>query len=1183
MYFKSIYMHGFKSFAEPVTIEFNKGITCVVGPNGSGKSNISDAVRWVLGEQSPKMLRGGKMEEVIFSGTASRKSRGMAEVTLTIDNSDHTLNTDYNEVAITRRMFRSGESEYFLNRNQCRLRDIRELIMDTGIGVDGYSVIGQGRISDIISNKTESRREIFEEAAGIVMYRTKKESSEKKLSSAKDNLERINDIIHEIDGRIDGLREESIKAREFVEVRDRLRTLEINIILSSIDEIEDKVKTLEDEEAEILKELNAENSTITETDERISKKRAEKEETDKEKTEAASRLLELVNEINELVNRKQVEEEKLSYIEQNSAKLREETGKLKEKYESEKTNFKNLTERKNEIDGKVSKMSDELQGLLLEQEKLVLSVSEKSQKSEKAKKEAETLRSRISAVTFKVEEIEKTIETLDRKYIDVSDEKSSGDDGIKDALDDLNRIKNEREKISVSLGSLKEELEILKENAREYAEDEARKSAKIKENEIEMSRLSGRMKTIEEMESNYEGYNAAVKFIMKSGVSGIDNVVAGIIEVPEGNETAIETALGPSLQNIVCSDDSSARNAIAVLKENKAGRLTFLPKNMIRANPLRDEKVSSSKGFIGYGTDCVSFDPGYREVMEYLLGRTAVFDNIENASAAFRKGAKGIRIVTLDGEIINPAGALTGGKYRNKMANLLDRKAEIRLLKKTISEKKDERAKSENIINELKKKIEENNAKIAVITEELHNTELSFIEKQNEISTAEMILSDLREGKDRVERQLSEIISEKADLNKKTAVLGDEKTKSEKDLSETESYIADIQSEQDSLREEADKLAEKITLARIALGAAQSDKTGVDSLAERIEDAVFVLEEEINRKETELESLLKEKEDILSRRVDVDRVAGEKEKTRSEIENKISTLSEKHSRINEEILKSEIIRDKADKAAVILKDRRSDVEIKAAKLETRLENLKNRLWEEFEISFMAAGEFRSKEFVMSSALKESRTLKSRIRELGDVNVGAIKEYEEVNTRHIFYTEQRDDINESMRSLQDIIDETDRIIKRKFKDTFNEAVRNFEKIFVSLFGGGYARLLLEDENEPLKSSIEIVAQPPGKALKNINLLSGGEKSMTAIALMFAVLKTKPTSFCILDEVEAALDDANIERFAKYLKKSFKDIQFVLVTHKRATMEYADVLYGVTMPEQGISKILSLELSKEPAEA
>ncbi|QOX63409.1 chromosome segregation protein SMC [Anoxybacterium hadale] len=1180
MYFKRIDMHGFKSFADPVSIEFHEGITCIVGPNGSGKSNISDAIRWVLGEQSPKMLRGGKMEEVIFAGTASRKSRGMAEVTLVIDNSKGILPIDYAEVAITRRMYRSGESEYSINNNHCRLRDIRELIMDTGIGVDGYSLIGQGKIADIVSNKPESRREIFEEAAGIVKYRTKKMESERKLEASAGNLERVNDIISEIESRIGKLKNDSEKAKEYLILRDRYKELEINVTLKNIENIELKNEYIKDDLAELASQIEEMKEDKASIDTELTEYRNRNEELGRLGNETRDKLLISVEKINELVNQNQLNREKLATIDKDIDRLKDEISVIDSKLEKEAESETTLQADKDKLYEELSILKNDLDQRLMKQAELSAAINTDAAAIDQQKNRIYELHSSISSKNSEINSLLSLQGTLEKRREQVLADRESAE-AMRNGL--AERHLRAVQELAVRKDEFQKATEQRHDHIRSHNERILREKSLAKELEelrISIGQISTRKKMIEEMESSYEGYNNAVKFIMKSKLSGINGVVAELIEVPQGFETAIETALGAALQNIVCEDDHSAQAAIGALKANKAGRLTFLPiKSMRDSSPSYDQRLKNSEGFKGFGVQCIKFDEKYRKVMEYLLGRVIIVDTLDHAVRLSKNaGGGGLRFVTLEGEVINSGGAITGGTFRNNTANLLERKAEIKQLGEKLNSMELSKNRGSNELDELRAAIASGQDTLQRLDLEHREKELELLSKENSAAAMSGQLSELELAEEKSRRELNNIDSEKSASESMINEIRTTVQQASEDIVEIEK-ITDTGLQNFELKKSSlDEVNEEITRAKIAVGTAESRKNHVDQLLSRIEDYKKEIKEERYSKEETILTLEAEKSSLLEGDNGLESGIRAREQEKLDMERYLREIQEEKASVTKHLDEITKKKDEMDQILAGYQNQKYDLEIKQAKYDTQLDTYKDKLWEEFEVSYLQAIEFRKKDFNLAAAVKETREIKSRIKDLGEVNVGAIKEFESVSERYDFLSEQRSDILGAMNSLKQIIDDMDKTIKQSFKESFDKIVLNFEKAFQELFGGGAAELRLEDENNPLECGIEIVAQPPGKKLQNINLMSGGEKTMTAIALMFAVLRAKPTPFCILDEVEAALDDANIDRFASYLK-NFDEIQFALVTHQKATMEYADVLYGVTMPEQGISRIISLRLGDE----
>ena len=1179
MYFKRLEMHGFKSFAEPAVIEFHEGVTCIVGPNGSGKSNISDAIRWVLGEQSPKMLRGGKMEEVIFAGTANRKSRGMAEVTLVIDNTEGRLPIDYNEVAITRRMYRSGESEYLINNNQCRLRDIRELIMDTGIGVDGYSIIGQGKIADIVSSKPESRREIFEEAAGVVMYKSKKAESERKLSSATANLERVDDIINEIESRIDNLRDDSVKAQEYLELKDRFKDLEINITLRNIEKLEETNNVAKDDlahMAQLIEKLSAEKKQL---DDSISEDRTKNDNLEQLSNKAKDRLLASVEEINSLTNKSQLDAERLNSIDKDITRVGEEIISLGERKERELSNAGELEAQKKDIEKKLIETQEKLDNVIKEYELITETAVKLAEETDECKNKMYSLFNKSTSKTSEAKSLESYKESLKQRKQQLVEEETRLKENEEASKEELKKYAEQKEETRKALISAEGQVNLLKEQIEKLSEQRKQLDKQESHLQIQISQFNGRKKTIEEMEANYEGYNGAVKFIMKSGLKGIEGVAADLMKVPSGFETAVETALGAALQNIICLRDEDAKKAVKALKDNKAGRLTFLPVESVRGSKASlPDAVISHAGFKGIGSDLVQYDEKYEGIFRYLLGRTAIVATMQDAIDFSKKTGSGVRFVTLEGEVVNASGAITGGRYKNATANLLERKGEIQKLAHKVRNLEEElfrtrqgRAQCDSDMKGKSEALEEKE-------NSYRELQLAILSLESKIETAKSFLEDMSANGSRHKQQIESIDKDQSDAEAMAVNLEREAEECRSRGKALENKIEELMCEQEKVKVQVDDASDKITAVRIEKNSLDGSIEGLEQMLKRIMNTVHDFNQQIDAKEEEIAALREEKERTLFGTDDAEELLKSKVEEKTSLEEYISKVSEERSTLAKK-LEDKISRQvQAQEKLNAYQDQKYREEIKLAKNETQLDTFKEKLWEDFEISYLQAIDFKKSDFVMSSAQKESREIRNRLKELGDVNVGAIEEYAQVSERYEFLTQQRKDITEAMEQLRDIIDDMEKTIKSKFKDNFDKVVVNFEKIFKAMFGGGHAELRLDNENDPLEAGIEIIAQPPGKKLQNINLMSGGEKTMTAIALMFAVLQTTPTPFCILDEVEAALDDMNIERFARYLR-SFHDIQFAIITHQKATMEYADVLYGITMPERGVSKVLSLRLGDD----
>ena len=1179
MYFKRLEMHGFKSFAEPVVIEFHEGVTAVVGPNGSGKSNISDAIRWVLGEQSPKALRGGKMEEVIFAGTASRKSRGMAEVTLVIDNSTGILPIDYNEVAITRRMFRSGESEYLINNNQCSLRDIRELIMDTGIGVDGYSVIGQGKIADIVSNKTESRREIFEEAAGVVMYKSKKADAEKKLANTNQNLERIDDIIGEIEDRIDGLREDSIKAKEFKELKARYEELEINITLKNIENLTNANEKFREDIKELEKQLEEYNKSKAAVDAQVAADREKSEELEQLGNASRDKLLHITESISRLQNESQLNEERLSGIDKDQVRITGEIAELEGKLEKENQEKERLTAEVTEIKKAAAEAADHLHGNVARYNEVTSEKAALAASIDDGRERYLKLNNEVATKKGDIRSYESLKETLENRKVQLA---SQEEETARNRADSSRQL----EAAEAELQGHKDALAAMHHDIQNLASERAGLEQRRKENRlrIEELKLTGgqkttRKKTIEEMESNYEGYNFAVKYIMRANLPGIEGVVADLMTVPAGFETAIETALGGQMQNIICATDQDAKKAVNALKESKAGRLTFLPVASIKGNTARlDGAIENDKKFKGIASDCIQVDGKYKNVFSYLLGRVAIVEDMDAAIRLSKIAGQGLRFVTLDGEIINASGAITGGKFKNKTANLLERKSEIQKLEAEIEELRNQLMAANREEEQLGKRLEELGAELQQKDGQKREAELAAAALESSVASMRDVLENFETDKQKADRELQSIDEQIGNAEKSIEELKQAVQDGYAEIGRIEADAETLTEQYEEKSKAVEEVSEAITKSRIAVNEWAQKQEHKENLLQRVTETFADYGFQKEDRERQITALLDEKNNILFGSGGREEEAAKLLQEKQDVENYIAAVTAERAAILEKINVVSAELNEAGSKINSCVDQKYQLEMKYGKNESQLEAQKEKLWDEFEISYAQALDYKKADFVMSTSMKESRDIKSRIRALGVVNIGAIEEYEKVSARYEHMTSEREDVVTAMNQLREIINTNDTIIKQRFKESFDQIVENFEIIFKELFGGGHAELRMEDESNPLESGIDIIAQPPGKKLQNINLMSGGEKTMTAIALMFAVLKTKPTPFCILDEVEAALDDANIDRFAKALRK-FHNIQFTLVTHQKATMEHADVLYGVTMPEHGISRVLSLRLGDD----
>jgi len=1186
LFLKSIELQGFKSFADKVVLHINKGVTAVVGPNGSGKSNISDAVRWVLGEQSAKSLRGSKMEDVIFAGTQHRKPVGFAQVSLLIDNSDKALPIDFSEVTITRRVYRSGESEYFINKTPCRLKDINDLFMNTGVGKEGYSIIGQGRIDEILSTRPEDRRAIFEEAAGIMKYKVRKKEAERKLESTSQNLLRIDDIIHELESQLEPLQEQAETARKYLALSNELKALEVALYLDNIEKSREKIKEIEIQFKQVEKDILEEKARL---EEKINENRGKTERLDKLKKileGLRTELIELDKNIDQLDSQIKLDEEKISHIESSNAASSQNIDELKERLKMLDADIEKRNNRLSLLD----KDREKYRELLYEAEEKLAEVLSRLDESEK----------RIELMKQEVMDKLDVLSECRTRYNSLKNEKETFNVRQRKIETEINRVILDRDHGKMQLEQAQNDLNIYRDNL------EAKK-AEIKQNEEslqslkndldilrkeqnqclgELQSIKSRSRILKEMESSLEGYNNSVKAILKAcrereGFGdGIYGALAQLITVRENYETAIEVSLGQALQNIVTRDEFTAKNAINYLKKNNLGRATFLPVSAIKPRILEHETVKrleSEKGYLGLASNMVQCDPEFRDIISNLLGRTVVVDNIDNGIGISRKFQYSFRVVTIEGEVLNPGGSMTGGSQPAKTSSLLSRNRIIKELEEkigvlTVKHQELEKACQEKIndINNMEGHIKE-------LQKENQDLELIVLREEQRILSLKDSIEELKSRQDM-------LLAEKNELQKNIESIDEEILLENKRISEIEQRIANLKStiEENQLKRKEEQDARDAIHQDI-----NNYKVSVNSILEsmdQIRESIRSFTEE--KKQVEANINKRVQEQIKNR----DRIEGlqseiaslkEKIKEQNEIKAgksiKIESLAEEVAALEEEVSGMVEVVSTHNNTIQILQEQYNKLEVRKAKLETELEAVQNRLWDEYELTYGTAQEYKTEITNIRQAQSRINELKAEIREMGPVNVSAIEDYSKTRERYGFMVKQRDDLVKSEEKLNRIIREMLSIMKKQFMEEFQRINKNFNEVFRDLFEGGRAEVVLEDPDDVLECGIEIIAQPPGKKLQNMMLLSGGERAMTAIALLFAILKLRPAPFCILDEIEASLDDANVYKFADYIKKLADTTQFIVITHRKGTMESSDALYGITMQEYGVSSVVSLKLS------
>lgn len=1181
MILKALEMQGFKSFPDKTVLEFNKGITAVVGPNGSGKSNISDAVRWVLGEQSTKTLRGSKMEDVIFSGTDVRKAKGFAEVTLRLDNTDRSLNKDSDEVSVTRRYYRSGDSEYLVNGESARLRDVNELFMDTGLGRDGYSIVGQGKIADMVSPKASERRDMLEEAAGISHFRYRRGDAIKRLAQAEENLVRLRDILSELESRVGPLKAQSEKAQKFIVLAGERKNLEIGIWLNTIDKTGEKMRDQE-HKIEIAEASHKEaQDELSKIGEMIDK--------------AADGTRDINIKLEEIRNSASGFEEKLSDID-SQIKVAE-NSILHNNETIERINRDKAAENETEqnIDAAVSAAREciqkaeeqiadatrQMDELSKQEETYRLSSSEFSDR-------AAALSGEISALSVRLADCRVTAETANSSIEEIRSRISAIDESMGTRKDDYDALLKRKADAEASLKEIQDEIVSVKNAIDGYTlrfENRGKKADSVKlaidEKQRELHKGQDRVRLLEDLEKNMEGYFGAVKAVMKESgrgaLRGIYGPVSQLITVKDKYSAAIETALGAAVQNIVVDNETDAKRAMGFLKEHRAGRATFLPITAIKGRVLSEQGLDDQYGFVSIASDLVSYDNKYSEIIRWLLGRTAVAEDIDSAIAIAKKYSYRFRIVTLDGQVINAGGSMTGGS-RVQNAGILSRGNEIERLKGSLASMQKEldgmlsdykllsedasaaKAELEGAEGDLLRAKEENirrEGELKLASDKLTSVSSGVKELLEEKETLEKRIESVSSGAEAARSQIDELKETLENKEKELeSITGDSKTL-QKNREEVATKAAEIRLRIVSLQKDVEANTDEITRLK-------NRKTGhLDRLSE-LDGEIREIEEKNDELRALTERLSADEKALKANHGDAQNQINELISQRDELEKQANDL-----RLHERAKSEERERLSGDIARL---------EERKIAMRNEYDNLTSKLYDEYQLTRREAAALEIEIDDYSLAAKRLAELKSQIRALGSVNVSAIEEYKEVSERYEFLSGQINDVETSRAELNKMIDDLTGKMAEQFREQFNRINSCFGQTFIELFGGGKAELRLEDERDVLGSDIEIKVQPPGKNVQNINLLSGGEKGLSAIALLFAILKVTPAPFCIFDEVEAALDDVNVSRYAQYVRRMTKNTQFILITHRRGTMEEADVLYGVTMQEKGVSKLLELKTAE-----
>ena len=1184
MVLKKLIVHGFKSFADRVEFTFDHGITGVVGPNGCGKSNISDAVRWVLGEQSAKSLRGAKMEDVIFNGTEKRRKQAFCEVSLVFDNTDHSLAIDFAEVAISRRVYRNGEGEYQINGAACRLRDIIDLFRDTGLGRDGYSMVGQGRIDEILSQKSEDRRQVFEEAAGIMKYKARKTEAERKLENSNMNLERVEDILGELEQRVEPLRKQSEEAREYLALHDELKILDLNVFLTRSVRYEARISELRlslNDSGRESNEAAAELETLTaERDQR----QLELDTLEMDSAEKRDEVQVLIKDVESREGEARVLRERIS------AGTREQ-GRLESQLEAAQGDGGGIRSKIDEMSAAIESEKQVLSEAEIELKIRETELAEAEKKLSAAEAEAEEMKAeiiramnRLSDVRSQQARLGALKGALEQRLESLDTESERDNEGLRSLNELLSSAQEQLNDENECLSELKSRLAAIVESVRISGENSQKLSQQITALRDRRQQCESRLKLLREMQRDYDGLNNSVKQVLlqarRKSDSGVHGVVADIVKVPEKLERAIDMVLGGALQNIVVDRDEDAKRMIEYLRANRFGRATFLPISSVRGRTLapNERNVLNMPGCIGLASELIEYDPVYQGIIDNLLGRTVIAEDLQTGIAIQRAGRYQFRLVTLEGDVMHSGGSMTGGSVQSRMTSLLSRTREIEQTAKQLEQLEsslktvmDEFGKSEEARSVAKQERAE-------LYDALHAQEIVCARAEENLKAAQEEMAGYTGRLDKLRAERQRLADQLEETNQSLIALTGDQDDEKQNTDEMQERVKRMQAEIFDMRVASDSMRAHVGDARVAFAARQHDHIAMLREKNQLEKQAEDMEQLLSRTAEQLEICRREltenasaletcTETLEASRAALDTARSEYgvcEQARTGVQKRVKDLAGRIDKLRMDV--------------EALTDSRHKTELSLQRAETEFKQIQDRIWTEYELTYAGAESYRTEDFKLTEAEKRISQIRSRMRQMGVVNVAAVDEYRQTTQRIEELSSQRDDLNVAIGDLVKIITELEKNMDRQFRKQFDIMNENFKRTFNKLFGGGYAELRLGDPSDALNCGIDIVAQPPGKKLQTLSLLSGGERALTAIALLFAMLDLKPTPFCFLDEIEAALDDANIDNFAEYLKAYSAKTQFVVITHRKGTMERCESLYGVVMEEKGVSKLVSVSLNE-----
>ena len=1189
MNLKRIELQGFKSFADKTVVDFVGGITAIVGPNGCGKSNVADAIRWVLGEQSSKLLRGTSMQDVIFNGTEKRKSLSYCEVSLVLDNTERMIDIDYDEVVISRKLYRSGESEYLINKNTSKLANIRDILHDSGIGRDGYSIIGQGKVEEIVSSKPENRRSIFEEAAGIAKFKYKKIEAERRLSRTRDNLSRVNDILLEIERQLKPLQAQAETAKKYLDYKEKLKSYEINNYIYNYENAETNRKTINDRISALQEESTAKQNELNDTIAKYNKNMEDINKIDANMKSLYEQTTELKVALERSSGETNILRERLSLLKEQAQKLNQDLLKEQENI----SYIENLIKTKNE---KKSQNQREIENLNIESQKLnekYLAIVDELTKSED---EAEENQQLMITALDKLSDIKADISKLNAERENALDRQAS-------LISQINQNTNKLVLLNTEYSTLAEQeskLLVSQKSATESLENSTKSIALIKQTLAEyqqrvaeiystVASLDARHSMLVDMQKNYDGFNGAVKLLLKKAdensalKNNIVGVVASLMSVPQKYETAIEMALGSQVQNIVTENEDNAKLLIRFLKDNNLGRATFLPITALKPRNLSNfaGEIKSCKGAFGVASSLIDYDRHHASVFENLLGGTVIVDNLVTAVNLAKQTRYGFKIVTLDGDVINPQGSITGGSKKATVSNVVGREREIEDLKNQIDTLKMQLANYEPKVNQLKQKLTETESMQEEINTRKYNIGVNLAKIQESKQKLLGIIEDCKNSLDLFEKEKTEIVAKIKAIDISLSQSDSEKNSINSNKTNANDSIAKRQQKFENLKQEREEYNAKKLDTKVKIASLNSEISNIDEEVERLtvqrEESLQSVDQ-ISEYIVSNNKTIQNAEQIISAKTQNAEYQSINSKL-EQINTKLSNLDEYKAQLQQDLKVLDENRSVLSHKISKLQDKQFQENLNLSKIDTELENMQARVWEDYGLTYGTAIDYKIADYDLQDGLKQANVFKREIDKLGFVNVNAIEDSKLQAERYNELSAQNDDLLKAESDLTKIITELEAEMTTRFDNAFQIVNTNFGKVFKELFGGGRAELVLtpSESGNPLEQGVDIIAEPPGKKLQNITLLSGGEKALTAIAILFSILKLRPMPFVLLDEIEAALDEANVGRFAKYLQRFSSETQFIVITHRKPTMELADSLYGVTMQEKGVSKIVSVKLS------